>query len=428
LEESEKIRKYRHFETYEVPPTMKAVVFKGLGFKDLAVEEVPVPAVGKNQLLCRVDAAGVCTSIIKILAQGKEHKYFNGWDPARYPVILGDEGSVTVVKVGENLKDRYRVGERYGIQPAVDIEPINFRERYRDNARGMKKCAVGYTLGGNLAQYILIMEEVLEAGCLIPLPADLPYFAVSMGEPISCVYSGQERNIHLYKKDPLSPRIPKLGFLVGGTGVVIGAGVMGRIHVEMAMRFRPRNLIVSDINRERLKKVERQLGNKARRLGINLVTVGAEELGKKVFELSGGNGADDVILAVGVQAVQQDAFGLLGKGGVINLFGGLPKGKNILQLDAIQVHYDEIKVVGSSGGEPSDIIATLKAMADGDIDPGNYVYGVGVLDHAPMILKGIEENRVDGKAILYPHISLKDFRRVEYWDGKMEEELLGKWL
>jgi L-sorbose 1-phosphate reductase len=422
-----KVETYRTQKEFNLPATMQAVVCAGVGFENIKVVDVPVPAVGDNQLLCRVDAAGVCTSILKLVSQGSKHTFLNGWDVEKFPVILGDEGSVTVVKAGKNLAGQYKPGQRFGIQPAVDVAPICHRERYSNNAQGMKKCAVGYTLGGNLAEYILIQEEVLQGKCLLPLPKDdLSYFAVSMGEPISCVYSAQERQYHLYKADPFAPRIPKLGCLPGGTTVVIGAGSMGRMHLEMAMRFRPKNLIIADLIEERLAIALRTIGEKAKKLGINLLAINGAKLKDELMKLTDGNGADDIILAVGVQPVQQGALELLGKGGVANLFGGLPKGKNILQVDAIKVHYDEIKLVGSSGGEPSDLKATLDAIANHDINPGNYVCGIGSLKHAPAVLKMIEEAKVDGKVILYPHTRVNDLRFVEHWDKQQEETFLNE--
>ncbi len=422
----DKLKAYRRPAEPVVPETMQAVVLSGAGWENLAVREVPVPEIGDSQLLCRVDAAGVCTSNLKLIAQGSDHPFLNGWDLARYPIILGDEGALTVVRVGRQLAGRYRVGERYAIQPAVDVAPINYRERYRDGARGMTKCAVGYTLGGNMAQYIRVQEEVLEAQCLIPLPSELPYFAVSMAEPISCVFSGQERHVHMRKDGPMGRREPRLGLLPGGTALVVGAGAMGRIHVEMAMRFRPRNLLVSDVLQDRLDRVEKTLGEKAKSLGINLATVRAEALAERLEELTAGAGADDIVLAVGVQAVQQNALGLLARGGVASLFGGLPRGKHMLQLDGIAVHYNEIKVVGSSGGEPSDMLATLEAIARGDLNPGNYVCGVGSLRHAPAILEGIREAKVDGRAILYPHAGVETFQLVDGWDARREEQFLAR--
>ncbi|MDD5687825.1 MAG: alcohol dehydrogenase catalytic domain-containing protein [Elusimicrobia bacterium] len=410
-----------------IPEKMKALVIRGCGFEKLSIEEVPVPEPKPSQLLARVDAAGVCTSILKIIEQADKHKYFNGWDPSKWQTILGDEGSVTLVKVGDKLKDKYKVGKRYGIQPAVDCAPINYRERYNNNAQNMIKTAVGYTLGGLLAEYILIQEEVLTAGCFIPLPDDnMPYFAVSMAEPISCVVSAQTRHVHIYKDGPSSPRKAKLGIKEGGVLIVVGAGGMGLIHIELAMRFNPRVIIVNDVLQERLNWINKVLKPKAEKKNIKLITVTPDKINEVLDKESGGKKADDIILAVGVRPVQQEAFSWLGFGGVVNLFGGLKKGDSLLNIDNIKVHYDEIKVAGSSGGDPYDYIETLEAIKNGDINAGNYVAGVGSLDNAVDVLKMIRDNKIQGKAILYPHIKNMKFEQVNNWSKEKEETLLKK--
>lgn len=410
---------------FSIPKTMLALVATGAGFENLALTEIPVPEIGSDQLLARVDAAGVCTSILKLIDQGKKHTFINGWDMKKWPVILGDEGSVTLAKIGDNLKDKYKIGQRYVIQPAVDIAPLLHRERYKNNAEGMYKCAVGYTLGGHLAQYIRIQEEVLKGQCLLPLPNDnLPYFAASMAEPISCVYSAQQRNYHIIKDCPNSERKPHLGLLPHGLVVIVGAGPMGRMHAELALRFRPSFLIVTARTRPRLDLTMKILGEKAKAKGTKLICVTADKLFDKVKDLSGGKGADDVILAVGIAKVQQNALGLLARGGVANLFGGLPQGNHMLELDTLAVHYDEIKIVGSSGGEPSDMTATLNTIASEEIDPGNYVAAVGSLGNAIEVLKMIKEGEIDGKAILYPHIRQTSLQAVDYWSKGREQDFL----
>ena len=71
------IDKYMNdFNDYRIPEKMKAALLFGVGFDNIAVREVPVPRPGPGQLLARVDAAGVCTSLLKIIEQGKDHKYF----------------------------------------------------------------------------------------------------------------------------------------------------------------------------------------------------------------------------------------------------------------------------------------------------------------------------------------------------------------
>ena len=419
---------YLDVKEYDVPRAMQAVIAKGRGFDNLEVTRVPIPEINANQLLARVDAAGVCTSILKLIDQGPDHTFIRGWDMEKFPVILGDEGAITLVKIGDNHRDKYRVGQRFAIQPAVDTDPINHRERYTD-VENMHKCAVGYTLGGHLAQYIVVQEEVLKADCMLPLPTDeMPYFAASMAEPISCIYSAQERNYHIIKKGPHAQRQPQLGLLPGGVAVVIGAGAMGRIHAEFALRFNPSVLIVSDLQQERLDEVVRNIGQRAAEKKCRLLCVLPDKLDETVKQVSNGRGADDMILAVGVNPVQQHALSLLAAGGVANLFGGLPKGKHLLQLDALAVHYQEIKLVGSSGGEPSDMSATLKAIQNNDIDPGNYVAAVGSLDNAIDVLRMIKETKIDGKAILYPHIKQTPLQRVDYWNREKEIDFLNQYL
>ena len=419
---------YNNSMDFTVPDTMQALIARGRGFDNIEVTEVPVPEIGSNQLLARVDAAGVCTSILKLIDQGSDHTFIRGWDMAKWPVILGDEGAITLVKVGGNLKDKYKPGQRFAIQPAVDTDPINHRERYVD-AENMHKCAVGYTLGGHLAQYIVVQEEVLQADCMLPLPDEtMAYFAASMAEPISCIVSAQDRNYHIHKAGPHAPRAPKLGLLSGGAAVVIGAGAMGRIHAELALRFSPKVLIVSDLQQERLDVIVKNIGQKAKSRGTKLVCVLPDKLDETVKTESGGRGADDIILAVGLNPVQQHALELLAAGGVANLFGGLPKGKHILQMDALKVHYQEIKFVGSSGGEPSDMAATLKAIHNNDIDPGNYVAAIGSLDNAVDVLKMIKETKIDGKAILYPHIKQAPLQRIHHWDKDKEIRFLDRHL
>ena len=198
----------------QAPSDMLAARLHGVGLENLRVERVPVPQPNDNQLLARVDAAGVCSSTLKLIAQGSDHTFLNGWDLTRFPIQLGDEGCVTIVAVGKNLDNRFAVGQRYCIQPAVDHPPINHCERYRDGGKGMTKVAVGYTLPGHLAQYILVTEEVIAAGCLLPLPdQDMPYFAAGLAEPISCVISAQDRHLHIHQRAPDAPREPKLGLL-----------------------------------------------------------------------------------------------------------------------------------------------------------------------------------------------------------------------
>ncbi len=86
---------------------MRDLVLDGARFTHLQVRHVPSPRPGPNQMLARVDATEIHTSLIKLVEQVSSHPMLYGWDITRYRLILGDEGSITLVEVGANLQKRY---------------------------------------------------------------------------------------------------------------------------------------------------------------------------------------------------------------------------------------------------------------------------------------------------------------------------------
>lgn len=410
-----------------VPTEMRALVLDGIGFGHLQVRRIPTPRPGPQQMLARVDAAGICTSLIKLIEQGSDHQLLYGWDIRRFPLVLGDEGSITVVEVGTDLQGRFSPGERYVIQPAVDHAPLHHRERYRDEAEGIGKIAVGYTLGGHLAEYILVTEEVVAANCLLPLPDPaLAYAHAAMSEPFSCVISAQEHHLHLRQCDALAPREVLKGLRPGGVTVVIGAGAMGRMHVALAMSYRPSSIVVADLVESRLELVRNHFGARAQALGITLCTVNPsqQELKKVVDGLTRHAGADDVIVAVGSRKAVEAAQSLMGRGGVLNLFGGLKKGEDTVGFETSIVHYKEINITGSSGGSPWDIARALELMAAQEIDAGAHITRIGDLEHAAEFLHMIMAQEIDGKAVVYPHRLSCEIRAVKSWSAQDEGEYL----
>ncbi len=410
-----------------VPDQMRATVISGRGTHQLAVRRVPVPQPGRQQLLARVDAAGICTSVNKLIDQGAEHPLMHGWDPAVHPAIVGDEGVVTLVEVGDGLRDQWSVGQRCSVQPAVDHAPINHLGRYTDGGRGAAKIAVGYSLPGLLAEYILIGEEVLAAGCLLPLPDDsLPAGHAAIAEPISCIISSHAHHMHLSQPDRTQARVAQTGLARGGVTVVIGAGPMGRIHVDLAIAARPKAIIVTARRAERLQWLHENFNERAAAAGVELVTVvaGNGDLAATIARVSKGRGADDVIVTAADGSLMESVQHLVARYGVLDLFAGLPPGKETIGIDERFVHYQEINITGSSGGGPWDVIETLRLMAAGEIDAAAHIGHVGDLAHAPELLQMAREGRVQGKAIVYPHRHADTIMDVPRWDAADEQRYL----
>ena len=161
----------------------------GAGFENLGKDGKPTtiqrrdPA--ENEVLCRVDALGLCLSDIKIINQGGNHPRLRGRDLANDPTVLGHEASVTVVKVGAKWADQFRVGDRFIVQADIYYKGVNN--------------AFGYMIPGGLQQYCLLDEQALDGdeGCyLLPVQASTGYSQAALSEPWACVemsYNLQDR-------------------------------------------------------------------------------------------------------------------------------------------------------------------------------------------------------------------------------------------
>jgi L-sorbose 1-phosphate reductase len=144
--------------------------------RDGRPETVDVPRPQPDQLLIRVDAVGLCFSDIKLLRLGGEHPKLYGRDLATNPTRLGHETSVTVIEVGDDLRDRFSPGQRLAIQPDIYVDG--------------RSTAYGYTIPGGLIQYHVIGPEVLAAddgAYVIPVDDRMGYAETALTEPWACV-------------------------------------------------------------------------------------------------------------------------------------------------------------------------------------------------------------------------------------------------
>ena len=151
---------------------------------------LPMPRPGPHELLSRIDAVGLCFSDVKVLRQGNKHPRITGRDLQKHPVIPGHETAITIVEVGDDLRDRFKIGERYLVQADVYYKGVNI--------------AYGYQLPGGMAQYGIIGTEILEGdeGCyLIPIAADMGYAEGALVEPWACVEAAYRIN---YRTHPIA--------------------------------------------------------------------------------------------------------------------------------------------------------------------------------------------------------------------------------
>jgi threonine dehydrogenase-like Zn-dependent dehydrogenase len=119
--------------------------------------------------------------------------------------------------------------------------------------------------------------------------------------------------------------------------------------------------MVADIAQRRLDLVEP--------LGADvLINSAQKDLFSTVMELTDGEGADVIITAVPVPEIQQLALEMTAKLGRINFFGGLPKGKDRVEMNTNLLHYNDIVATGTTGAALADYQLALGLIAQGKID------------------------------------------------------------
>jgi len=174
-------RKYELYRKAELDLPKKHQLWPlyGAGLDNMGLEDqpidVPIPQFGPDELLVRHDACGLCFSDIKVIRLGETHPRIYR-DMKKNPVVLGHEVSMTVVRVGEQLKEQYKIGDRFIIQADIFVEGVGY--------------AYGYEIQGGLSQYNVIDQRVLhgdDGNYLIPIRPGTGYAESALVEPWACV-------------------------------------------------------------------------------------------------------------------------------------------------------------------------------------------------------------------------------------------------
>ena len=319
----EKYHAYRSLN-YNLPDQSWAWNLYGAGLENMGrggePEPFSVPEPNDDQLLVRIDSIGVCFSDVKILKQGGSHPKLYNRDLSVEPTRLGHEVSLTIVKAGKNLQDKYQPGQRLAVQPDI----------YQQG----KSTAYGYTIPGGLIQYHLIGDEVLktDAGaCLLPVEDDMGYAESSLLEPWGCVIAAYTQRRRLTPKK-------------GGTMWVIGQpGDLTRYTFSSGLDA-PGTIVLTDVP---VPVKELASSTQAKVIERNgLAPADYESLSK---ELTNGVGFDDIVILNPTSAgtVSQIAR-YIARRGTCNILGTQPL-DGLVQVDLGRLHYDYIAFLGNNG-------------------------------------------------------------------------------
>jgi len=345
---------------------MKAAVYYAP--LDIRIEDRPIPSKDSDSMIAMVNCCAICGTDIKI--------YKSGNPRCTPPRIIGHEMAGTLVHVGDEV-DGFEAGENITLATTVACGSCDYCKIGLQNVCPNAK-PISYDFDGAFAQYIRIPKEAIAGGNVIKIPdgEDTEKYAIS--EPLSCAINSQDI-IQVGENDMV---------------VVVGGGPLGAIHAELAKANGAKKVMVvasSGARFELLKKLE----------GIDLIDRKSEDVEKRVKELTGGLGADAVIVCAPSREAMEDSLSLARKGGRISFFSSLPSGDSELSICSRVIHYNELIIAGCSDSRPEHVLAAVELIKDGKINCEAIITHRFSIDE---FFEGIEvmHNKESLKALIYP--------------------------
>ena len=277
-----------------------------------------LPELGEHDVLVKIDANNICTS---------EYGAFNGARKRPLPLVFGHEWAGTVVEVGSAV-DSVAVGDY--IASGYQYDPYSEPSREGRTSECTKLQSAdhpnpdGYFGKAGCASYAVAKE----VACY-KIDKGIDPSVAALLEPLGTCCAGFRR----------------FGVEYGQTVVVIGAGTMGVLNALVAKAHGCRVIITEMMP----KKLET-----AAKLGLETIDVSKCDPVEKVRELTGGKGADGVIIAVGASGAYAQALEMAKekRAHLLIFAAGYPAPK--WELDPNTVHYRRMVIVGSYGADAVD--------------------------------------------------------------------------
>jgi len=385
---------------------MKTKVAALYGKNDVRIREFDLPEIKDNEILAEVVSNGKCLSTWKAAILGTDHKRVPG-NINDHPVIMGHEFAGKIVKVGSYWKGKYKEGDSFALQPAMNYKGSPYSPGY------------SYEFFGGDATYTILPNELMELDLL--LKYDSNYFAnASLAEPMSCIIGAFHANYHttnyVYEH--------RMGIAAGGNlALLASAGPMGLGAIDYAINNgtrTPSRIVVTDIDDNRLNRAKKLIPpESAKEKGIELIYVNVKNLSdpkKYLMGLTDNKGYDDVFAFAAIAEVVELADSILGRDGCLNFFAGPTDNEFNTRFNFYNVHYSSTHIVGTSGGSLDDMKESLELSQKGLINPSFMITHVGGLNCVPHTVLNLPKIP-GGKKMIYPHIemeltAIEDFKKL----------------
>jgi L-iditol 2-dehydrogenase len=301
--------------------------------RDVRLEELAVPKINPGELLVRIRASGICGSDLMEWYRIK-----------KAPLVLGHEITGEVTEVGEGVKN-FKAGDRVFASHHVPCGKCRYCLAGHQSVCDLLR-ATHFDPGG-FAEYIRVPKINVELGTL-RIPDSVTFDEGSFIEPLACVVRAQRFG----------------GVTAGQTVLVIGSGISGLLHIQLARARGAARIIATDISDYRL--------NAAKQFGADAAIHGAEDVPARLRELNENRLADLVIVCTGAMPAIQQAIKSIDRGGTLLFFA--PTAAEVdVPIPLFDFWRNEINVVTSYAGSGDDLKESLELIRDRKVRVGDMV-------------------------------------------------------
>jgi L-iditol 2-dehydrogenase len=305
-----------------------------VGPRQIEYQRNEVPVVHPDQVLVRVRACALCTW---------EQRVYAGIDSYAFPFVGGHEYAGTVEEIGSAVElPGLKVGD------LVSVSALKRCGQCPSCRRGLDNLCDNNSTGrepgkpwgpGGLGEYV-----VMRGYQIYKMNPDVTPYEAALVEPVSCV-------LRSIKKAHLIP---------GDQVVIVGAGIMGLLHLLFAKR-QGAHVIVSEPDEVRSKK--------ALELGADEIINPAQvNYVDRVKELTDGRGADHTFMAIGIARAIEDAVRATAKGGGVQVYASVYPKPAMITIDADLFHNREITLTGTVSSDRQDYLRSAEVISNRTID------------------------------------------------------------
>lgn len=307
--------------------TMKVAMY--YANNDVRTEEAPRPEAGPGELVLRIMASGICGSDV-----------MQWYREGRGPLVLGHEVAGEVVEVGEGVEG-FKVGDRVAAAHHVPCNTCHYclsgHHTVCDTLR-----STNFHPGG-FAEFVRLPQINVDRG-VFRLPEEMSYEEATFIEPLGCVYRGQRA----------------AGVTIGQSVLVIGSGISGLLHVQLAKALGAAFVASTDLLDFKMEA--------ALKLGANTTIHATDDVAGEFKKANAGRGADVVMLCAGAPQAIEQALQSVDRGGSVLFFA--PAFKNAeVTLPVNKLFWrNEITLTSSYAANYNEHMAALNFIVGGRVN------------------------------------------------------------